>query len=166
VRTKVPDGVGVIATCTHDGEGNFIVESFTSYGTSIDTNVNEIGTYRGTVLLAAAETPAVLKIVADGDWTIKLEDIANAPHWDPSAGLSGTGDGVFILNPRVAGFLKCIAKVRGDGYFALWAYHGDEVTLLFNQVDGFTGEDVFPVDTHLITVRSSNTSWTIELEEI
>jgi hypothetical protein len=66
----------------------------------------------------------------------------------------------------VAGFLKCIAKVRGDGYFALWAYHGDEVTLLFNQVDGFTGEDVFPVDTHLITVRSSNTSWTIELEEI
>jgi hypothetical protein len=166
VRTKVPDGVGVIATCTHDGESNFIVESFASDGTSIDTNVNEIGSYRGTVLLAAAETPAVLKVVADGDWTIKLEEIANAPHWDPSEKLSGHGDGVFIVNPRVSGFLKCVAKVRGDGYFAVWAYHGDEVTLLFSEIDGYTGENVFPVETHLVTVKSDNTSWSIELEEI
>ena len=107
-----------------------------------------------------------LKVVADGDWTIKLEEIANAPHWDPSEKLSGYGDGVFIVNPRVSGFLKCIAKVRGDGYFAVWAYHGDEVTLLFSEIDGYTGENVFPVETHLVTVKSNNTSWSIELEDI
>ena len=166
LRTDVPDGVGVIATCTHDGESNFMVESFTSDGTSIESNVNEIGNYRGIVLLAAAETPAVLKVVADGDWTIKLEDVANAPQWDPSEKLSGSSDGVFIVDPQISGFVKCIAKVRGDGYFGVWAYHGDDMTLLFSEIDAYTGETVFPVETRLITIKSDNTSWSIELEEI
>lgn len=50
---------------THDGEHNFAIIAASSSG--IDLLVNEIGSYTGT---KAIDTPAILDIDADGNWTI------------------------------------------------------------------------------------------------
>ncbi len=57
---------GSKAAITHTGEANFVVQE-TSDSAGKDLLVNEIGNYRGTVPL---NTPSVLEITADGDWTI------------------------------------------------------------------------------------------------
>jgi len=57
---------GSKAAITHTGEANFVVQE-TSDSAGKDLLVNEIGKYRGTVPL---NTPSVLEITADGDWTI------------------------------------------------------------------------------------------------
>jgi hypothetical protein len=55
------------ARLTHDGESNFAVWA---YGDSTELLVNEIGHYRGRVLLP--DGTVVLDIQADGKWSIAL----------------------------------------------------------------------------------------------
>jgi hypothetical protein len=51
----------------HKGESNFVVETIGAEGN--DLLVNEIGSYSGTVPVAAG--PMVIKVTADGTWSIK-----------------------------------------------------------------------------------------------
>jgi hypothetical protein len=53
------------AAITHDGVSNFAITAASSSG--IDLLVNDIGPYTGT---KAIDTPAILDITADGNWTI------------------------------------------------------------------------------------------------
>lgn len=55
---------GTKAEVTHTGQSNFAVVEIGEYGN--DLLVNEIGTYAGTVPLAA---PCIIQITADGSWT-------------------------------------------------------------------------------------------------
>lgn len=56
---------GSKAAFTHNGADNFAVVGLSGNGR--DLLINEIGTYHGTVGL---DTPEILMITADGDWTI------------------------------------------------------------------------------------------------
>lgn len=57
---------GSKAAVTHHGDSNFSVLAYSDSG-GRDLLVNEIGNYRGVVPL---DTPALVQINADGDWTI------------------------------------------------------------------------------------------------
>ena len=63
-----PTGGLTSAKITHQGSENFTVFGYS--GTGGDLLVNEIGRYRGEVLLA--EGTSVLELEADGPWTIAL----------------------------------------------------------------------------------------------
>lgn len=56
---------GTKVAITHDGDSNFAVHAASSSG--LDLLVNEIGAYSGT---KAIDTPAIVDITADGNWTI------------------------------------------------------------------------------------------------
>lgn len=58
-------GTTTAAQITNSGEGNFVVEVYGSSGS--DLAVNEIGSYSGTVPLAA---PALVQITSEGSWSI------------------------------------------------------------------------------------------------
>lgn len=53
---------------THNGEANFIVYGYTRLGTYGDLLINEIGAYRGKVLLPTGTRLVTIK--ADGTWTL------------------------------------------------------------------------------------------------
>jgi hypothetical protein len=167
VRTGIPEGYSTTASFTHDGESNFIVEAFSDEGTSLDTLVNVIGVYAGTVLVNNGDgNPGVLQIDADGDWTVVISGVENAPTWDTSEKLTGEGDAVFLISDSLESFLKIVAKVRGEGNFYVRAYHGDDWTGLFNEIDAYTGETIFPKGTFLLTVGASGMSWSLALQSI
>jgi hypothetical protein len=60
-------GTGGIFTIAHNGSRNFIVSVTTSDGNSDGSLINEIGTYNGRQPIPAG--PALIEILADGDWT-------------------------------------------------------------------------------------------------
>lgn len=59
-----------VAKLTHKGESNFIVDFYNADGG--ENLVNEIGTYSGESVIGAG--PGLVKITADGRWTIKIEN--------------------------------------------------------------------------------------------
>jgi len=62
------EGPGGTASSTYDGESNFIVWS---YGTNKQLVENEIGTFTGSADLQPG--PAIIAVVARGDWTISVK---------------------------------------------------------------------------------------------
>lgn len=53
---------------THTGESNFIVQGYTRIGSYPELLINEIGTYKGKVLLPTSTRLVTVK--ADGSWTL------------------------------------------------------------------------------------------------
>ena len=62
------DGKGGTASSTYDGESNFIVWS---YGDNKQLLENEIGTFTGSTSMQSG--PAIIAVVARGDWTISVK---------------------------------------------------------------------------------------------
>ncbi len=60
-------GSKTIVSLTHDGSSNFAVTTYDNKGLYGDLVANEIGAYKGRVVLPAAE---YIVIEADGNWTI------------------------------------------------------------------------------------------------
>ena len=56
------------ATITHKGRSNFVMRT---YGSGVDLLVNEIGAYRGQIIIP--NDTIIIEIQADGTWTIKLD---------------------------------------------------------------------------------------------
>jgi hypothetical protein len=55
------------AAITNHGQGNFVIQDVSASGGSRNLDVNEIGSYSGTVPLAG---PALIQITSDGSWSI------------------------------------------------------------------------------------------------
>ncbi|WP_433781050.1 hypothetical protein ACQPX6_15360 [Actinomycetospora sp. CA-101289] len=56
-----------VASVTNSGSSNFAVHVLSGSSSSIDLAVNEIGSYSGTIPLAA---PALVEVTSSGEWTI------------------------------------------------------------------------------------------------
>src|SRR5699024_10187839 len=70
------------ATVTHQGSSNIALWSVDENGQDLDLLVNDIGNYQGQVALNFGEDPAALRVEADGDWSIDLVSLGEAPCWD------------------------------------------------------------------------------------
>ena len=64
-KAIIVDGPGAKGAITNKGEGNFVVEVYSTDGG--DLAVNEIGSYRGTVPMTL---PALVQITSTGTWNI------------------------------------------------------------------------------------------------
>jgi hypothetical protein len=70
---SLTDGLKRISM-THDGTSNFIVELLDTEGNSVDGSfVNEIGKFDGSTALKVSEGTYLLKIEADGNWTVTIK---------------------------------------------------------------------------------------------
>ncbi|MFD0732292.1 hypothetical protein [Planotetraspora mira] len=144
-----------LVTLTHRGQSNFIVSPLDARGAEQSSIVNEIGIYKGSVLLNEDEgtETAALKIDADGKWTVTLKPISKARQWT-GAGLTGRGDDVVIVNPPSAGLTTVNARHSGSSNFIVDAYTESSRENLVNEIGSWRGEVPLPDGTILVTVHA------------
>jgi hypothetical protein len=161
VRIHVTKKPGLVRF-THDGESNFIVHTVDPRGRTGEYLVNEIGSYKGTVLYNGYGTRGTsgLEIKADGSWTATFLPLTKARCWC-SATIHGTGDQVLKLSPT-RGLHTVRAAHRGTSNFIVYAYtrNGSYGDLLFNQIGRYKGRALLPVGTKLVTVHADG-AWTL-----
>ncbi len=137
VKIDKPTDRAAIVTLTHDGESNFVVWALDSDLKESQLLVNTIGTYKGTTLLDpnTEDVTARLKIEADGNWTLKVQDVTKAR--DVNERIVGTGDDVVIYSGP-AGVIA--AEAPSEDNFVVWSY-SDGSDLLFNEIGPYKGEN-------------------------
>ncbi len=145
------------ARITGKGSGNFAVISYAGSAYD-DLLVNEIGSYSGSVYIAAGVTR--LKISANGSWTVEVRPITSAKHWDGSAALTGKGDSVVILSGGASGITTIKNKSKSN--FAVIAYStdGDYLDLLVNEIGAYNGEILLPDDDPIVlSIHAVGGTW-------
>jgi hypothetical protein len=159
----------LVATGTHHGEANFIVELIPG-----DVILfNEIGTFSGQTATADVSAKAYrVKIQADGTWTLKLtQPVPNAT----AANLVGKfkGSGAKVIPTRVTSIVQPTARAshRGESNFIVELIgYGDLSgdTNVFNEIGDFHGEtvvdDELPPGGYLLYVQSDG-AWTLEFSQ-
>ena len=94
---RVPEGVtAALVTAINEGEGDFAVEAVNSDDEPTALLVNHIGTYEGTTMYALSQTPAHLRITANGPWKITVSPVASAKAAGTS--IEASGDAAFLYD--------------------------------------------------------------------
>jgi hypothetical protein len=150
-----------LATLSHNGTANFIVDALGPNGETTPGLVNEIGHYSGTVLLNGQDgsNTAALKIQADGHWTLRLTPLTDARVWKANA-LHGHGDDVVRLANPSSGLTTMHATHTGQANFIVDAYVDGGQNNLINEIGHYTGEVQIPGATFLITIHADG-AWTL-----
>lgn len=149
-----------LVTLTHKGGSNFAVNVLDSSNQATgDLLVNEIGSYAGTTIYGLSSfggTPAKLKIVADGAWTLKVAPVSSAPRL-PTA-ITGKGDKVFLYDGDAADWA---ITHKGGSNFVVTQAGGSFPNLAINEIGGYQG--VVPLDAgpSVITVMADG-AWSIK----
>ncbi|MEU7696591.1 MULTISPECIES: hypothetical protein [Microbispora] len=144
-----------LVTLTHRGGSNFIVSPLDPGGAEQGAIVNEIGDYKGSVLLNEddGKDTAALKIQADGAWTIVLKPLSMARVWSGGS-LTGRGDEVAIIAPPSVGLTTVNARHSGSANFIVEAWTETSRELIVNEIGSWHGEVPLPSGTILVTIKA------------
>ncbi|MDG4820555.1 hypothetical protein O7635_01640 [Asanoa sp. WMMD1127] len=156
-----PDAV-YVATITHDGASNFMVEGLGDGGRPLSLIVNAIGDYSGdrTVGLSERETPVAFRVRAQGTWKIVLRDLSKAPAFRGEA--SGRKPAVFIVPEGTRLPPRLTATHSGRDNFVVRGYGDDDgIGLFVNEIGRYRGTTSLPPDTSVIEVEAQG-GWTLE----
>ncbi|WP_411720572.1 TM2 domain-containing protein [Mycetocola sp.] len=155
----LPAGASVgIVTSTHSGSANFALNILDATNTSTgDLLANTIGNYSGVAvygLLGFGEAPASLQIMADGAWTITIEQVSTAPALPES----GTGDGVYLYD-GAAGALALTHD--GESNFVAVEETGEAFSmgLLVNEIGSYSGTVPLSAGPSLVSITADG-AWT------
>ena len=145
------------ARITNKGGDNFAVTTYTGgeYG---DLLVNEIGSYSGSVYIAAGIDR--LKVTSGGSWAIDVRPITTAKHWNGDDALAGKGDAVVNLAGWPSGITTI--KNKSSSNFAVTAYDqkGNYLDLLVNEIGSYSGEVMLPdSDPTVLVVHAVGGTW-------
>jgi hypothetical protein len=146
----------VILTAEHAGSSNFVVWTMQTPAAPNELAINEIGAYRGSVLVAATATAVDVK--SDGPWTITLRPLSDAEAFDTS--VTGTGNAVL----RYAG-KRGMASVAhaGVGKVALWEYPDERpARLLLLESGEYTGERAVSAGPNTLIIEADG-DWTLSV---
>jgi hypothetical protein len=147
------------ARITGKGSGNFAVISYVGSDYD-DLLVNEIGSYAGSVYIAAGVNR--LKVTSSGTWTIEVRPITSARAWDGVTALTGKGDSVAILTGGAGGITTIKNKSRSN--FAVIAYspEGEYLDLLVNEIGTYSGEVLVPdADPIVLAISAVGGTWSL-----
>lgn len=147
------------ATVTHNGSRNIALWSVDENGQNIDLLVNEIGTYAGDVALNFREDPAALRIEADGEWTIELVHLSQAPRWDGASKYEGSGDSIVIVDGVADGLTPITLTHDGESNFTVWSW-GENVDLIVNEIGRYDGTTLLPNGSLVLQVTADG-NWTL-----
>jgi len=155
---KPEAGVPQIMTLTYRGSSNFVIESLDGSLETSDLLVNEIGSYKGSVLLDAdGGDTAKVKVTATGSWTMEIKPRSSAPTLRGRS--SGRGDQVLKY---FGGPFILAATHNGTSNFVIQAYgeDGGSSDLLVNEIGRYSGENTLSEGPGLIAINADG-SWTI-----
>jgi hypothetical protein len=148
------------AHVTHDGSSNVALWSVDENGQDIDLLVNEIGGYEGEVAVNFGEDPAALRVEADGDWSIDLVHLGEAPRWDGESVYEDRGDSVVIVDGVADGLTPVTLTHDGESNFAIWAWGESYPDLIVNDIGAYDGTTLLP-DGSLVLQVDADGAWTI-----
>jgi len=159
----------LVATATHKGEANFIVDLIPG-GINL---FNEIGLFSGQAAVSDIRAGAYrVEIEADGVWTLKLtQPVPKATD----SNLIGqfTGKGAKVLAVRTDSDIQPTVKARhrGESNFVVDLIGFGELsgdTNIFNEIGRFSGEtvvdEVLPGGGYLLYVQADG-NWTLDFTE-
>lgn len=155
------DGPGIL-TITHNGGGNFAIQSYDANNNYMDLLVNTIGNYQGTVPLDLLdrEDTARFQITAGGSWQIVVSPLISARAFELPAVITGVGDDVVIIRGGNADTVA--ANNQGNSNFAVWSYSGSGRDLVFNEIAPYTGTALLKSDTFLLVIVAQG-DWTLDI---
>jgi hypothetical protein len=155
-KFSIPQDAAAIATITEKGTSNFAVWTLASDGSQLELLVNDIGSYKGTVIFdAETGTHSVaFKVESNGTWTIVVAPVTRARKWATSGALTGKGDDVVQLSPAVSGLITTTVSHRGSSNFAIHSYSDSGVDLLVNEIGKYKGEIQLPDGTYVVQVEA------------
>ncbi|WP_394215258.1 hypothetical protein [Brachybacterium vulturis] len=148
------------ATVTHDGSRNVALWSVDENGQDLDLMVNQIGTYEGQVALNFREDPAAIRVEADGNWTIDLVPLSDAPRWDGESAYEGTGDSIVLVGDVADGLTPVTLTHDGERNFAIWAWGESYPDLIVNDIGAYDGTTLLPDGSVALQV-SADGNWSI-----
>lgn len=148
------------ATVTHSGSSNIALWSVDENGQDIDLLVNDIGNYAGQVAFNFREDPAAIRVEADGEWTIELVHLSEAPRWDGEAPYEAKGDSIVIVDGVADGLTPVALTHDGESNFAIWAWGESHPDLIVNDIGAYDGTTLLPDGSLVLQVNADGT-WTI-----
>ncbi len=155
-----------VAKMTYKGGSNFIVDTLDSDGHEADNLANAIGHYTGNVAIdlggLSDAAPAAIKVQAQGAWTLTVVDMSSMPSISTTT-TSGHGAAVLLVpEDMLSGLSTFVFTHSGSANFIVDAYGDDNGdTSLINEIGHFSGEEVVPSDTRVITIEADG-NWTIK----
>jgi hypothetical protein len=161
VKTALEPDAAYVATITHDGTSNFMVEALDESGRSVDLVVNAIGDYAGDrpVGLGGRGPTAAFEVRATGTWKIVLRDLSKAPEFTGEA--SGRKPAVFRVSDAESLGRQITATHSGRDNFVVRGYGDDDRPGLFvNEIGRYRGTQPLPPDTQVIEVDAQG-GWTL-----
>ena len=164
-KFKIPEDAAAIAEISEKGSSNFIVESIDRSGNTNDLLVNEIGSYKGTVLFDAdaGEHSVAFKIDSNGTWRIAIRPVGLAKGWNPAKSATGKGDMVLRLTAPPDDLAVVTIKHKGRSNFIVEALGTEGSDLLVNDIGRYSGQSILQSSTVLVTVVADG-SWSLKLE--
>lgn len=161
-----PDAFHTI-TVTFSGEGTFAAYLVDDEGEHVGSALGiSYQDYSGTHLveLGATVTPTAVDIEdADGEWTLLLQDLNEAPTWP--AETSGEGEMVMRIDPTALDGETVVEGTHdGESNFIVRAHQaeGDFYDLLFNEIGEYSGEAQSPVSGDSVALEiDADGSWTL-----
>lgn len=151
-----PEMTSCIVAASHPGEGRFSVSVLGEDGGVIDALADVTGPYAGTTAIGRQGTaPKRLSIVADGEWAVTLQAMADAPY--VSNGQQVTGDAVVRIDPQRAAFLSFTNA--GAGSFVVYGIKGSSFSLVVNEIGPYAGS--IPNSGYRMLAVRSNGTWSV-----
>lgn len=170
VELDLPDGAVRTITITFTDTDSYQMSLVDDDGELVGFLGAGSGSYTGTHLLgegfSTTDTPAALDIVeaSGGSWTVRMQDIAEAPTWPQQS--SGTGYTVLRIDPNaVAEPTPVTGTHDGEANFIVWAYSENEFgdRLLFNEIGEFSGsaQEEVAADVAIMEIQADG-AWTVD----
>lgn len=145
-----------IVVATHKGQNRFVIDTVGEDGNIIDTLVDATGPYSGTTANGKLlGTPKRISILTDGEWTLNLASMSDAPTL--SSGQQVIGDAVVRIDPQRAAFLT-FTNV-GEGNFVVYGMKGASSNLIVNEIGPYTGS--VPNSGYRMLAVKSNGTWSV-----
>jgi hypothetical protein len=117
----------------------------------LDLEVNEIGSYSGTVLVDFGTD--ILEVTADGDWSVSFV----TPRTMVGSAIAGSGDEVVTVNRSGPAMITH----DGSSNFSVWSWQGQtRLDLEVNEIGAFSGTVTIDSGTEFLEINADGT-WSV-----
>jgi hypothetical protein len=142
----------------HSGSSNFAVWAIDKNMEKVDLLANEIGNFSGAATFGfgfSDEPIKYLEVTADGNWTINIKPITDAPAF------SGEGVGSGVFKGSITGGSKTLTH-NGKSNFAVWQYCTNGYSdLLANEIGAYSGRKIVKAGNCVMAIDADG-AWSIK----
>lgn len=163
---KVEEGLAVF-NFTHDGDSNFIVHLLDEGGDVVGYLANQIGEYEGSIAEYVDEGTYVVRIDADGEWTMDFDQVDFS---DSSSDTSFSGEGsaaTQVFHVETGGLKTFDLSHSGDSNFIVHLLDSDgrTVAYLANAIGDYSGSTAEYLDAgdYIMNVQADG-EWDISID--